>query len=236
MKKNRKQKGKVATYATREAIEFQKLTMEGFRTVIDGKQSLEEWLVDLDPVAKKYRCRLVIVMWPASAPLGADLPTLNLDGWLCDLDFCFQQPPYSVSVLRQPGPPEWMSKPEAVLYGRSQMDQLEAEATEPGQFLSAEIGREFEAYQDHQDWDRFRRQADAACARYSGAARMLFTPDRVTISMLVGANASGDSSPGGSMSEPDTGYTHIGTYVCKTDEEFRELVAEIEKSRKEPGS
>ena len=124
-----------------------------------------------------------------------------------------------------------MSKPEAVLYGRSQIEQLEAEATQPGQFLSAEIGREFEAYQDHQDWDRFRRQADAACTRYSGAAQMYFTPDRVTISMLIGANPAGDTSPHASPDEPDKGYSHIATYVCETDEEFRELVAKIEKSR-----
>ena len=129
MKKNKK--GRLPSYATPRALEFQKLAFEGFQTVVNGKQSLDEWLVDMDPVAKKYRCRLVIVMWPRAAPLPPGFATLSLDGWLCDLDFCFDQPPYSVSVVRQPGAPEWMSNPEAVLFERSKLDHLEEIATQP---------------------------------------------------------------------------------------------------------
>lgn len=78
----------------------------GLESVLAGEHTLEEWLVDVEPFIRAHECRLVVVRWPASMDM-----VLKGHAFSYDLDFCFNEPPYTVSMVEQPGPPSWMSEP-----------------------------------------------------------------------------------------------------------------------------
>jgi len=84
--------------------------MLGFESVIEGTTSLDDWLVDLAPVAEEMHSRLVVVMWPVGSSTGnfPEQAFPKLDGWFVDLDICYDEAPFNVSARRQPSAPSWV--------------------------------------------------------------------------------------------------------------------------------
>lgn len=117
--KKRLSKRQIKEYVQR-AEEFQFLAMAGFEHVMNGDVTLEEWLQDLQPVAVEYRARLLLVMWPQTAPLPQGVPLIpSHDGWWVDFDVVLDEPPFTVTSIRQPSAPAWLSKPDLIWGGES---------------------------------------------------------------------------------------------------------------------
>ena len=51
--------------------------------------------------------------------------------------------------------------------------------------------------------------------------------------MLVSAVSPDEPPRSSPIDKPDEGFAHIKTFVCETDQQFRELVAQIENSIKD---
>jgi hypothetical protein len=69
--------------------------------VLEGTATLEEFMIDTDQLCRDARCRIVVTRWPA--PLDE---VLQGRAFRVDLDFCFDEPPFTVSLVEQNGPPE----------------------------------------------------------------------------------------------------------------------------------
>jgi len=100
------------------AQDFQFLALADFHCVSEGSMTFDEWLQDLQPVAEKYRARLLVVMWPQSAPLPQGVPLMQShDGWWVDLDIVLDESPYTVTSIHQPSAPAWLSSPDLIWEG-----------------------------------------------------------------------------------------------------------------------
>jgi hypothetical protein len=112
--KKQPSKRQIKEYLER-AKDFQFLALLGWECVEKGEITFDDWLRDLQPVAEKYRARLLVVMWPASVPLPHGVPSMPChDGWRLDLDIVLDVPPYTVTSIRQPSTPESMSRPDLI--------------------------------------------------------------------------------------------------------------------------
>jgi hypothetical protein len=71
--------------------------------VLDGRATMEQFLMDTSVLCQQANFRLVVTRWPAS--IGE---LVSGRAWYVDLDFVFRSAPFTVSLVEQKTPPAWM--------------------------------------------------------------------------------------------------------------------------------